>query len=117
MNYLLLFRFFSVVFLSISFPFFATAMNKKINFANSKQTIFLQVADSTIQQQPAKPASEDKDPKGTKPDIKSVPKSKPQVKPAAVKTRIKIKNPIKKPAIKRPSIKRPAGSIKRNLGL
>ena len=119
MNYLLFFRFFSIVFLCISFPFFATAKNKKIAFVNSNKTIFLQVTDSTVQQQPVKPAtkSEGKDPKGNKPEIKSVPKSKPQVKPAAVKTRIKIKNPIKKPVIKRPSIKRPGGSIKRNLGL
>ena len=119
MNHLLFFRFFSIVFLGISLPFFATAMNEKINFVNSNQAIFLQAADSTIQQQPEKPASksEGKDPKENKPEIKSVPKSKPQIKPAAVKTRIKIKTPIKKPVIKRPSIKRPVGLIKRNLGL
>ncbi len=76
---------------------------------------FTSFADSTIKKQPVK--ADDKNQKGKKPDIKEVPKSKPQVKPAAVKTRIKIKTPVKKPVIKRPVIKRPTGLIKRNLGL
>lgn len=50
--------------------------------------------------------------RGHKAGIKEVPRSKPHIKPLAVKTRIKIK-----PSIKRikPVIKRPIGLIKRKL--
>ena len=72
--------------------------------------------DSLIRkQQPGK--NDDKKQKGQKgdlkkPDIKQVPKSKRQLKPAAVKTKIKI--PVKRV---KPVIKRPVRLIRKNLGI
>lgn len=71
----------------------------------------LAVADTSIRKEPVK---QGKTKEGEKPEIKEVPKSKRQLKPAAVKTLIKIKTPIKR--IK-PIIKRPLGLIKRTLGV
>ena len=73
------------------------------------------IADSTIKKQPVKPAEvkpDDKKPGGKKVDIKEIPRAKRQIKPVAVKTRVKI--PVKRV---KPTIKRPLGLIKRNLGI
>ena len=71
--------------------------------------------DTTGRKQGIKPGEnkpEDNKPVVKKPDIKEVPKSRRQLKPVAVKARIKI--PVKR--IK-PIIKRPIGLIRRNLGI
>jgi hypothetical protein len=49
-----------------------------------------------------------------KPDVKEVPKSRRQAKPAAVKTKVRIKTPVKK--IK-PVIKKPLKLVHTNLGI
>ncbi|NEU09202.1 hypothetical protein GZH53_12820 [Flavihumibacter sp. R14] len=56
---------------------------------------------------------QDKTKKGNqKPDVKEVPKSRRQPKPAAVKSKVKIKTPVKK--IK-PVIKKPLRLVHKNL--
>ena len=77
------------------------------------------VVDSIPQKQPVKKddkKGDDKtqDPKiiANKPDIKEVPKAKRKLKPAAVKTKIKI--PVKRV---KPVIKKPVRLIRRNLGI
>jgi len=71
--------------------------------------------DSVIRKQPVK--NEEKNKKGKKgdlkkPDIKEVPKSKRQLKPAAVKT--KVKTPVKRV---KPVIKKPVRLIRKNIGI
>lgn len=71
--------------------------------------------DSVIKKQPLK--KDGKKQKGQegdkkKPEIKEVPKSKRQLKPAAVKT--KIKTPVKRA---KPKINRPVKLIRKNLGI
>ena len=71
--------------------------------------------DSEIQKQPGK--KDEKKQKGKKgdtqkPEIKEVPKSKRQLKPAAVKTKIKV--PVKRV---KPVIKKPVRLIRKNLGI
>lgn len=71
--------------------------------------------DSVNKKQPGKKdEKKQKDQKGDlkKPEIKEVPKSKRQLKPAAVKTKIKI--PVKRV---KPVIKRPVRLIRKNLGI
>jgi hypothetical protein len=73
------------------------------------------LADSTIKKQPVKPDEvkpDDKKPGVKKVDIKEIPRAKRQIKPVAVKTRVKI--PVKRV---KPTIRRPLGLIKRNLGI
>ena len=61
---------------------------------------------------PKKPAAKPEKKPSEKPEIKEVPKSRRQIKPAAVGDRIKIKPPVRV----KPNIKKPVGNIKRGLG-
>ncbi|WP_026897356.1 hypothetical protein [Daejeonella oryzae] len=89
----------------------SSAFAKKIISVPAK-TIFTLSADSTIKKQPASTDKKKEEVKDEikKPEIKEVPKSRRQLKPIAVKP--KIKTPVKI----RPVIKRPAGLIRKTLG-
>ena len=66
----------------------------------------------TLDSVPKKPAAKPENKPTDKPEIKEVPKSRRQIKPAAVGERIKIKPPVRV----KPNIKKPIGNIKRALG-
>ena len=120
MNYsTLLFRFFVTAILALSFPCLALAktpgaLSADIGVANEG------IIDSVVRKQPVKPEDRKQDEKNKdgkkvdvkKPDIKEVPKAKRQLKPAALKGKVKI--PVKRV---KPVIKRPVGLIRRNLGI
>lgn len=120
MNYsTLLIRFLFTAILALTFPCLALAktpgtLSSDIAVANES------IIDSNVRKQPVKgdDLKQDEKNKGgkkgdvKKPDIKEVPKAKRQLKPAALKGKVKI--PVKRV---KPVIKRPVGLIRRNLGI
>jgi hypothetical protein len=112
MNCTSLFRFLFFAISAILVPGLVSAKTRVPDLSGISSVI---LQDTTGRKQGVKPADnnpEDNKPALKKPDIKEVPKSRRQLKPLAVKARIKI--PVKR--IK-PVIRRPIGLIRRNLGI
>ena len=120
MNYSpLSFRFLLIAMLAFTFPCLAVAKTSATLISDIPETNE-SIIDSVIRKQPVKPEDRKQDEKNKdgkkvdvkKPDIKEVPKAKRQLKPAALKGKVKI--PVKRV---KPVIKRPLGLVKRNLGI
>jgi hypothetical protein len=120
MNYNTLSRFLLLTMAAFILPLMVSAKASPGLIAELPVLTSASLPDSVIKKQPAqqddkKQDDKKQDPKKAdvkRPDIKEVPKAKRQIKPVAVKTRVKI--PVKRV---KPVIKRRVGSIRINLGL
>ena len=97
--------------MAILLPVAASAKITVSTISDLPELRMMAITDTTSKKQKVKP--DDKKEDGKKAEVKEVPKSKRQIKPVAVGTRIKIKTPVKL----RPIIKRPVGLIRKNLGI
>lgn len=104
-------RFLFFACLVILLPAAATAKQWANTISDLPDLRMMASTDSTSKKQRGNPDDKKEDVKKT--EIKEVPKSKRQLKPVAVGTKIKIKIPVKI----RPIIKRPAGLIRKTLGI